>query len=214
MSPEDLAHSRIPSVMEDPSTLAVAKMYAEAFVGAAQSVGVESVLEEFESFLTDVLDRNPDFATLLCSSVGNRDDKLTLIDRVVAPYGSEMFTSFLRVLARKDRLDLLPLILQQSQLRFEQLQGKQRVQVTSPQEMSDEQRERIRQQLSDKLPFDPILETNVDPSLLGGIVIRVGDTVYDSSVKTRMKQLRERMRQRSLNEIQSGRDRFSHPEGD
>ena len=214
MSPEDLAHSRIRSVMEDPSTLAVAKMYAEAFVGAAQSVGVENVLEEFESFLVDVLDKNPDFATLLCSSVGNRDDKLTLIDRVVAPYASELFTSFLRVLARKDRLDLLPLILQQAQLRYERLQGKQRVQVTSAQELSDVQRERIRQQLFDKLPFDPILETNVDPSLVGGIVIRVGDTVYDSSVKTRMKQLRERMRQRSLNEIQSGRDRFSHPEGD
>lgn len=214
MSTEDLPNSRIPSVMEDPSTLAVAKMYAEAFIGAAQSVGVEDVLEEFESFLTDVLDRNPDFATLLCSSVGNRDDRLTLIDRVVAPHASELFTSFLRVLARKDRLDLLPLILHQSQLRYERLQGKRRVQVTSAQELSDEQRERVRQQLSEKLPFDPILESNVDPSLLGGIVIRVGDTVYDSSVKTRMKQLRERMRQRSLNEIQSGRDRFSHPEGD
>jgi F-type H+-transporting ATPase subunit delta len=214
MSSEDLPNSRIPSVMEDPSTLAVAKMYAEAFVGAAQSVGVESVLEEFDSFLSDVLERNPEFATLLCSSVGNRDDKLTLIDRIVAPHASELFTSFLRVLARKDRLGLLTQILEQSRLRHEMLQGKKRVQVTSAEELSGEQRELIRQQLSEKLPFDPILESNVDPSLVGGIVIRVGDTVYDSSVKTRMKQLRERMRQRSLNEIQSGRDRFSHPEGD
>ena len=214
MSSEGLENTRIPSVMEDPSTLAVAKMYAEALVGASQSAGVENVLEEFESFLVDVLDKNPEFATLLCSSVGNRDDKLRLIDRVVAPHGSEMFTSFLRVLARKDRLDLLPMILQQSRLRHELLQGKKRVQVTSAEPMSDEQRERVRQQLSEKLPFDPILESSVDPSLVGGMVIRVGDTVYDSSVKTRMKQLRERMRQRSLNEIQSGRDRFSHPEGD
>lgn len=207
-------NSRIPSVMEDPSTLAVAKMYAEALVGAAQTVGVDSVLEEFESFLTDVLNRNSDFAELLCSSVGNREDKLKLISRVVAPYGSEMFTSFLRVLANKGRLDLLPLILREAGLRHEFLQGKQRVQVTSATELSAGQVERIRQDLSQKLPFDPIIVSSVDPSLVGGIVIRVGDTVYDSSVRARMKQLRERMRHRSLNEIQSGRDRFSHPEGD
>ena len=214
MSTEDLPNSHIPSVMEDPSTLAVAKMYAEAFVGAAQSVGVEAVLEEFESFLVDVLEKNAEFASFFCSSVGNRDDKLAIINRVVAPHGSELFTNFLRVLANKDRLDLLPLILRESKLNYEIRQGKKRVQVTSATELSDEQKERIRQQLSEKLPFDPIIESSVDPSLIGGIVIRVGDTVYDSSVKTRMKQLRERMRQRSLNEIQSGRDRFSHPEGD
>ncbi|MBD3672045.1 MAG: ATP synthase F1 subunit delta [Planctomycetaceae bacterium] len=214
MSTEDLPNNHIPSVMEDPSTLAIAKMYAEAFVGAAQSVGVDAVLEEFESFLVDVLDSNPDFASFFCSSVGNRDDKLKLIERVVAPYGSELFTNFLRVLASKDRLDLLPLILRESKLNHEIRQGKKRVQVTSATELSDEQKERIRQQLSEKLPFDPIIESSVDPSLVGGIVVRVGDTVYDSSVRTRMKQLRERMRQRSLNEIQSGRDRFSHPEGD
>lgn len=214
MSTEDLPNSHIPSVMEDPSTLAVAKMYAEAFVGAAQSVGVEAVLEEFESFLVDVLEKNAEFASFFCSSVGNRDDKLAIINRVVAPHGSELFTNFLRVLANKDRLDLLPLILRESKLNYEIRQGKKRVQVTSATELSDEQKERIRQQLAEKLPFDPIIESSVDPSLIGGIVIRVGDTVYDSSVKTRMKQLRERMRQRSLNEIQSGRDRFSHPEGD
>ena len=63
MSSEGLENTRIPSVMEDPSTLAVAKMYAEALVGASQSAGVENVLEEFESFLVDVLDKNPEFAT-------------------------------------------------------------------------------------------------------------------------------------------------------
>jgi F-type H+-transporting ATPase subunit delta len=58
--------------------------------------------------------------------------------------------------------------------------------------------------------FEPILETRLDTSLLGGVIIRIGDTVYDSSLRTRMKQLHERLRERSLHEIQVGRDRFSH----
>ena len=91
--------------------------------------------------------------------------------------------------------------------------GKQRVQIKSAQPLSDSARDRIRQRLAASLPFDPILETQVDPSLIGGIVIRVADTVYDSSLATRVEQLRERIQQRSLHEIQSGRDRFSSPEG-
>ncbi len=79
--------------------------------------------------------------------------------------------------------------------------------------LSDQSRDRIRQRLAESLPFEPILETQVDPSLIGGIVIRVGDTVYDSSLATRVTQLRDRLQQRSLYEIQSGRDRFSSAEG-
>lgn len=214
MAGSDQLQAHIPSVMEDPGTRAVARMYAEAFVDAAANVGVDSALEEFDSFLVDVLSKQPEFTAVLCAAHGNRDAKLKLIERVVAPYGSPLFVNFLRVLARKDRLDLLPLILEESRIRHEHLQGKKRVQVTSAVELSDDSRENIRRQLAEKLPFEPILEVKVDPTLMGGVVIRVGDTVYDSSIKSRMKQLRERLRQRSLHEIQSGRDRFSHPEGD
>ena len=54
----------------------------------------------------------------------------------------------------------------------------------------------------------------VNPAILGGMVIRVGDTVYDSSLKARLRQLRGRLKQQATHEIQSGRDRFRHPEGD
>ncbi len=212
MAGSDQPQPHIPSVLEDPGSGAVARMYAKAFVAAAQGVGVESALEEFDSFVTDVLDKQPEFYSVLCTPYGNRDHKLELIQRVIAPFGSPLFVNFLRVLARKGRLDLLPLIRKESRLRHEFLQGRRRVQVTSAIQMTDERLERLRGQLAAMLPFEPIIELKVDPTLMGGVVIRVGDTVYDSSVKTRMKQLRERLRQRSLHEIQSGRDRFSHPE--
>ncbi|HSG69177.1 MAG TPA: ATP synthase F1 subunit delta [Planctomycetaceae bacterium] len=205
--------TRIPTVMDDPGTRRISKIYAEAFVNAGRAAGVDNALEEFQSFLDDVLNRQPEFAAVLCSTHGNRDDKLRLIDRIVAPFASELFANFLRVLARKDRLSLLPLILQESILRNEILQGKQRVQVTTATDLSPAQREQVRQSLQAKLPFEPIIEAQTDPTLIGGMVIRVKDTIYDSSVKSQMKLLRERLRQRSLHEIQSGRDRFSHPEG-
>ena len=92
--------------------------------------------------------------------------------------------------------------------------GRKSVQVTSSQPLDHEALESIRVKLDSAFPFTPILETRVDSSLIGGLVIQVDNTVYDSSLRTRIRQLRDRMRERSLHEIQSGRDRFSHPAGD
>lgn len=204
----------IQSVLEDPGAQGLARVYATAFLDAADSVGVEQALEEFESFLVDVLQRNPEFDRLLRSGMLGREERLRLLEQVVAPHASPLFASFLRVLARHDRLDILPVIFRRARQEHEKRVGQGRVQVTSARPLSGENLRTIEQRLAAALPFQPIIETRTDPSLLGGIVIRVGDTVYDGSLRTRMKQLRGRLREGSLHEIQSRRDRFSHPEGD
>ena len=210
--PEEL-QTRIPSVLEEPSAQAVARVYADAFLKAAQSAGADAALEEFGSFLSDVLEKTPQFEQLLLSGIVGRDEKVGIIERVVGPRGSPLFTNFLKVLARHDRLELLPIILRESRAMHEKAQGKGRVRVTSARRLSEADTGRIRDRLKAALPFDPILENSVDPSLLGGLIIQVGDTVHDSSLRTRLKQLRAHLRQRSLHEIQSRRDRFRTAEG-
>jgi F-type H+-transporting ATPase subunit delta len=204
----------VESVMEDPSAGAIARVYADAFLNSLPAGQESDLLGEFQSFLDDVLDRNADFARLLTSARIGRDDKLALIDRVVAGRGSELFTNFLRVLARHERLDLLPLILRHCQIQFEFRSGKKRVQVASAAPLSAEALQEIEKTLAGTFSFQPVIEPSVDPSLLGGLRIRVGDTVYDGSLRARLKQLRFRVRERSLHEIQSGRNRFSHTERD
>ena len=76
-------------------------------------------------------------------------------------------TNFLRVLARHGRLDLLPAILREARLRNEMRQGRRRVQVTSARPLDSQAEGRIRSRLAESLPFEPILETRVDPSLIG-----------------------------------------------
>ena len=216
--------TRIESVMEDPHTGAVARIYADAFLnaipasqaemGGADKGQPDEALEEFRSFVEDVLNKQPDFSRLLLAGTVSRDVKLALIDRVVAGRASDLFTNFLRVLARHDRLNLLPLILAQAGMEHEKRSGRKRVQVVSAQPLSDGALEKIRERLAALLPFQPVLEPAVDPDILGGLRIRVGDTVYDGSLRARLKQLRLRVRERSLHEIQSGRNRFSSSERD
>lgn len=206
--------TRVKSVLEDPSAQQVSRVYANAFLDAAAAAEVDDPLEELASFIDDVLAAHPEFEQLLLSGIVSRDEKLALINRVVAPFGSEFFTNFLRVLAQHDRLELLALILSESRTLNDERTGRKRVQVKSAVPLSDEATQKIHNHLNETFPFEPIIESEVDASLLGGLVIRVDDQVYDSSLRTRMKQLQATLRERGVHEIQSGRDRFSHPEGD
>ena len=198
-------------VLEDPSAKAVARMYAQAYLGAT---GASSeALDEFTSFVDEVLKRYPDFARLLTSEITGREEKLRLIERVVAPRATPVFASFLRVLGEHDRLNLLPLVLSEAWLEYEQRNGKQRVTVRSAAPLSDEQLQRVRDRLAAALPSEPILLPVIDDNMIGGLVIQVGDTVYDGSVRTRLKNLAHRLKEKYVHEIHRGRNRFSHSEG-
>ena len=117
MNQPDQLQTRVSSVMEDPSAQALARTYATAFLNAAASVGVSDALEEFQSFVNDVLAASPEFESILLSGIVSDTQKVELIDRVLAGQASDLFNNFLRVLAQHGRLELLPTILEQSQQR-------------------------------------------------------------------------------------------------
>jgi F-type H+-transporting ATPase subunit delta len=208
------ANANTSELNADPQTQAVARIYADAFLDAAPAGQTAELIEEFESFVNEVLVRSPEFRTLLNSVMISRDEKLAVLDRTVAKSASPTFANFLSVLAKHERLELLSDVLNEVHRQFEIRSGQKRVQIVSGRALTSASIENIQRQLEQTLPFQPILEVSVDPTLLGGLVIRVGDTVYDSSLRSRLKQLRDRLRQRSIHEIQSGRDRFSHSERD
>ena len=200
------------SVYEDPRAQSIAKVYAIAYLDAAGQ-DAAGAAEELTSFVIDVLGTQSELDQLLRGTTLGQDEKLRLIDRIVAGRATPLFTNFLKVLARHDRLSLLPGIRRLVEVESERRSGRRRVSVTSAAPLGSDTLETIRASLRSSLAIEPILETRVDATLVGGLVVRVGDTVYDGSLKTQVKQLRARLRERCLNEIQRGRDRFSHPEG-
>ncbi len=205
--------ARVASVLEDPSSQAIALVYANSYLNSA-GANAAGAVEELQSFIDDVLAKNGDYRTLLVGGMLNRDDQLALIERTVRGHASESFANFLCVLARHERLDLIEQIAFIAQREQEKRTGHRRVQVTSSRNLDSASLDRVKSRLRDVFKFEPILEPSVDPSLLGGLVVRVENSVYDGSLKSRLGQLAKRVHQRSLHEIQSGRDRFSHPEGD
>lgn len=199
--------------LEDPGALAVATMYARSYMTSAAQNGVTAPEEELNSLMDDVLGKNPEFNNLLMSDSVGRDDKLGIVDRVIAPKSSKFFANFLRVLIRHGRVAMLPMVQNVLGRLQEEAAGKQRVRVRTARKLSESSRSQIREQLKSKMGFEPLLQETVDASLIGGMILQVGDTIYDSSLRSRLKQLKSRLVEKAFNEIQSGRDRFSHPEG-
>jgi F-type H+-transporting ATPase subunit delta len=127
---------------------------------------------------------------------------------------SELLLNFLKVVSGHQRLELLRPILRETHKLYDRMQGRVRVRLTTATPIPDEMAERVAGGLRKLLDGEPILERAADPDLIGGVVVRVGDTVYDGSIANRLKTLRKQMIDRSAHEIQSRRDRFRYPAGD
>src|SRR5262249_14877400 len=97
---------------------------------------------------------------------------------------------------------------------LEERTGKVRVRVRSAVPLAEDHRQRLERELRETLRREPVLEATVEPDLLGGIVVQVGDFLYDASVRSRLDAIRDQLVERSSHEIQTGRDRFSSAPGD
>ena len=191
----------------------LATIYSEALLNAAQaSDSVAQVLEEIDSVIDDVFKGNPRLEALLAGAAVGRKTREEAIQKVFASRACDTFYKFLQVLNNHDRLDLLrPIRRALHELSDERLR-RLRVLVTSAVALSDTFKTRIRDTIQTQFQLEPVLVEKMDPTVLGGMKIRIGDTVYDATLLTRIHNLRNQLIARSSHEIQSRRDRFSSAE--
>ena len=182
------AKKQTTSVLEDPSVLAVARLYAVSFLDASVVAQQENVQEDLRSFIEDILDTYPKLEEIFTSQIVSRDEKLNLIDEVLKPQATPFFINFIRVLAQHDRLGLVRSVLSEVDAEVQRRLGQKTVHVTSAELLSDQAIQDIQSQLSEKLSFEPSVDVEVDPSILGGLIIQIGDSVFDSSLRSRMNQ--------------------------
>lgn len=192
----------------------VADVYAKALLGAAQNADqLAGIVEEFDDLLVEVLDKFPKLETILASALVSVREKYGVIDRTLGGRASPLMIEFLKVVARHGRLDCLRAIHHQTHVIYDKMRKRVHVELTTAVPVEAAEVRRIVDGLREKLDGEPVIEQRIDPELIGGAVIRVGDVVYDGSIANQLKQLRQRMSLRSVNEIQSRRDRFRYSAG-
>lgn len=188
----------------------IARTYAEALMNVADKRDqADAVGEELASLVNDVFKTEPRLEAILATPAIKRSTKEPLIRRAFEGKASDLVLDFLLTLNKHDRLDLLRSIyLAYRDMR--DLRAKRiRVVVRSVVPLTEEQQAELKRTLEGTTKLEPVLDMRIDPDLLGGMVVQVGDDVFDSSVRTRIETIRNQLLARSSYEIQTGRDRFS-----
>jgi F-type H+-transporting ATPase subunit delta len=200
----------IPETVLDQVAPELTRNYAEALLNASGDE-VNAVLEELEAIQTDVLQVQPRFAAILGSPSVSDAEKDRILTDTFEGHALPTVVKFLRVLNRHGRLAMLSSVTRQARATLDRRQNRKPVTVRSAVPLDEGQVAAVLDRLAKMVNATPVITLEVDPSLIGGLVVQVGDDVYDASVRTRLERLRGRLIERKTHEIQSRRDHFSYP---
>jgi len=211
-TPADFSSS-VASTEVNASARQVGVVYAKALYGAALSAGnLDEVYADFEAVM-QVIDRHPEFIGLSRSGMVSSEDRAAMYHRAFDGKAAPLFVSFLKTIARHGRQQMLRAVFRAFREMNDARTGQVRVEVSTPTKLDEGVRSRLAESLQKSLGLRPIFEEKIEPALIGGVMLRVGDTVYDASVATQLEKIRTQMIDRTVHEIQSRRDRFRPAEG-
>jgi F-type H+-transporting ATPase subunit delta len=132
-----------------------------------------------------------------------------MLDSVFGRRMSSLTLNFIKVVAQHERLDCVRAIERAARKLFNVLRKRIEVLVETAAPISNQLQYTIAAKLKQTLGRDVVLATDVNPDLLGGLVVRVGDTVYDGSLAGRLKQMQAVTLDKTTATIRESLERFS-----
>ena len=184
------------------------EVYAKALLGFGQQAGNLDELIEALDGVVDTLDSLPGFQAALESPRISLADKKGLLDKAFSGRVGDSMLNFLKVVAEKGRLDCLPAIRAAAHRLHDEMAGRVRAELITAIPVAESVRQKLQTRLGEVLGKQVVLAASVDPQIIGGMVVRVGDTVYDGSVSNQLKRVRQRAVKRSVDAIRESVERF------
>ena len=172
---------------------AVSLRYIEALVGAAEERGVLDRVEEDAQGLLELIRASEDLRVFLADALIRAEQKKTLFRTLFSGKIQELTLNFLLLLCDKGRERILADILKGFLTFLNDRRGIMTAQVRSAVAFSPEQEAQLKARLSAYSGKQVQLETEVDTDLKAGFVARLGDQVFDGTLETQLKQLRQRL---------------------
>jgi len=181
----------------------IARVYAESLAAVAEKQGqLEDVGRELVQFVANVL-KAPKIAAFFSSPAITRRVRGPVLEAALPNNVHPLVANFIRVLNQNNRLSLLPDCAAAYRELMDTRAGRVRVLVKSAVELTADQQAGLKSSLAESLKKEPVLSLRVDPELLGGLVVQVGDKVYDTSVRSRLEALRNQLSSRGSNVVKA-----------
>jgi F-type H+-transporting ATPase subunit delta len=180
----------------------VARVYAEAlFAIARERSARDQTVDELAEFQT-LVQESPDIKRFLTTPVLEPSVKVQLLRQAIEGRLSEVVCDFLCLLVEKRRATALPSIVEALRALADEHAGRARVSVQTATPLPDPLRFEIESLLQEGLRKQIALEPEIEPALMGGAVITIGDKVYDGSIRTRLTRFRKQIMRSGAHEAQ------------
>ena len=180
----------------------VSKTYGEALFTIAVEEGKElEFLKEIES-IREILADNPEFDNMMLHPAIAKQEKLQIIGQVFDGRISKEVTGFLKVIVQKERYGNLREIFTYFTDKIKEVQKIGIAYVTTAVELNDEQKRQVQERLLATTDYRSMeMHYQVDTQIIGGMIIRIGNRVVDSSIRTRLDDLTRQLLQIQLEQV-------------
>ncbi|HUU83422.1 MAG TPA: ATP synthase F1 subunit delta [Phycisphaerae bacterium] len=193
--------------------IAIADAYAEALLELSEERGnSDAILTELGE-VAGLIEKDAVLADFLASPAVDEQEREAELEKIFRGRMNDLLLDTLQVVNAKDRASIIPAIYERYRLALQRARGDVDVRVTTAVPLTRKLLDRLRETLKRRTGRKPLINEEVDASLLGGLVVQIGDEKLDCSISSRLRRLRQAMRGRASREIHAGKDYFEAVEG-
>ncbi len=194
----------------------VSRVYAKSLFSLVESSsareGLERTLAELEEIL-QLARSMPEFGEFVSSRVITAERKIASLRRMFEGRLEQSTLNFLLVLAGNDRLRMLPGIVAAYDELFQKAFGRVEVDVYTAAPIDESDKQALAERIRSQLNREPVIHSYVDPSMIGGVRIQIGDHLIDASVSSRLRRLTDQFDASGLPRVRSAIDTIIDPKG-
>lgn len=206
----DVRHSTV----LDSEVQQAGDVYAKALFGAVEKSGaIDETLEELRALVEDVFATQPKLTAFLESPRVDVAEKRSVIDAAFRGKIRKETLNLLRILADNRRIDSIGAVYASFRKLVQKRRREIEVSVVTAEPLTEELREAVRNRLTASLGKRVHLKESVQEDLIGGLVVRVGDTVYDASLAGQFQRIRGTALASARSQMRETFDRFATPDG-
>jgi len=170
----------------------IARRYAKALLDIGVADGNYERMGREVRAMARAIKGSPELTVALSNPAFARDDRERVLRAVLQRLGaSQMVVNFTRLLLDRERIAVLPDISRELDAMIDARAGRVAAEVRSAVPLDASQRERLTQALEQLSGKKVEMKIDTDPSLLGGVVAKLGDTVYDGSLRTQLEKMKQ-----------------------
>lgn len=168
----------------------IAEPYAQALMSLAQSDNLTESFGNDIRALVELIENSSDFQAFITNPVVREDQKKAVLRQIMGDDTNAYLLNFLMLLVDKKRLLFLEPIAQQYLTLLRQLTNTVLAEVVAAQELSGSQENEIKNKVKQLCEANEVeLKVSIDPDIIGGIIIKVGSQVYDTSLRGQLRRL-------------------------